>query len=97
MKIHISFYVNYCKVLAFCFVKEVHNVLRLLLRFLSAANNPCPYTSSLFLYIIRCIYYLLIIFVKLLPFLVEQLIVLVVCLKLIPIFALFTQINLKIL
>lgn len=30
MKIHISFYVNYCKVLAFCFVKEVHNVLRLL-------------------------------------------------------------------
>ena len=31
MKIHISFYVNYCKVLAFCFVKEVHNVLRLLL------------------------------------------------------------------
>lgn len=64
---------------------------------ISAANNPCPYTSSLFLYIIRCIYYLLIIFVKLLPFLVEQLIVLVVCLKLIPIFALFTQINLKIL
>lgn len=31
MKIHISFYVNYCKVLAFCFVKEVHNVLRLLI------------------------------------------------------------------
>lgn len=67
MKIHISFYVNYCKVLAFCFVKEVHNVLRLL----SAANNPCPYTSSLFLYIIRCIYYLLIILVKLLVLLVE--------------------------
>lgn len=68
MKIHISFYVNYCKVLAFCFVKEVHNVLRLLS---SAANNPCPYTSSLFLYIIRCIYYLLIILVKLLVLLVE--------------------------
>lgn len=70
MKIHISFYVNYCKVLAFCFVKEVHNVLRLL-DFSSAANNPCPYTSSLFLYIIRCIYYLLIILVKLLVLLVE--------------------------
>lgn len=34
MKIHISFYVNYCKVLAFCFVKEVHNVLRLLISLL---------------------------------------------------------------
>jgi hypothetical protein len=93
MKNCISFCVNACKKSTFRFIGGLQNVLR----FLSAANNPCPYTSSLFLYIIRCIYYLLIIFVKLLPFLVEQLIVLVVCLKLIPIFALFTQINLKIL
>lgn len=93
MKNRISFCVNACKKSTFRFIGGLQNVLR----GISAANNPCPYTSSLFLYIIRCIYYLLIIFVKLLPFLVEQLIVLVVCLKLIPIFALFTQINLKIL
>lgn len=68
MKNRISFCVNACKKSTFRFIGGLQNVLRFLS---SAANNPCPYTSSLFLYIIRCIYYLLIILVKLLPLLVE--------------------------
>ena len=70
MKNRISFCVNACKKTTFRFIGGLQNVLRFL-DFSSAANNPCPYTSSLFLYIIRCIYYLLIILVKLLVLLVE--------------------------
>lgn len=77
MKNRISFCVNACKKSTFRFIGGLQNVLRFLhsglnvFDFSSAANNPCPYTSSLFLYIIRCIYYLLIILVKLLVLLVE--------------------------
>lgn len=82
MKNRISFCVNAYKKSTFRFIGGLQNVLRFLLimnlhsglnvfDFSSAANNPCPYTSSLFLYIIRCIYYLLIILVKLLVLLVE--------------------------
>ena len=83
MKNRISFCVNACKKNTFRFIGGLQNVLRFLFLtmnlhsglnvfdFSSAANNPCPYTSSLFLYIIRCIYYLLIILVKLLVLLVE--------------------------